>query len=138
MPGNPKILIIEDNELNIKLFCAILKDYELFVARTAEEGIESARRVIPDLILMDIQLPRMDGLTATRIIKSDARLTSVPVIAVTSLAMVGDREKVLSAGFEGYMSKPIEIETLKSTVAALLSFRSEPTTTVDTQGITWS
>lgn len=124
MPGNPKILIVEDNELNIKLFCAILKkDYELFVAKTAEEGIESARRVIPDLILMDIQLPGMDGVSATRIIKGDARLKSVPVIAVTSLAMVGDREKVMSAGFEEYMSKPIEIQTLKSIVATLLSLR---------------
>ena len=121
MPMNPKILIVDDNDLNIKLCRAILKDnYQIFTATSAEEGLESAKRILPDLILMDIQLPGMDGLTATRVIKSDDRLKATPVIALTSFAMVGDREKALSAGCDEYLPKPIDIQSLKSTVARLL------------------
>ena len=121
MSVNPKILIVDDNELNIKLCRAILKDsYQIFTATSAEEALESAKRILPDLILMDIQLPGMDGLTATRVIKSDDRLKATPVIALTSFAMVGDREKALSAGCDEYLPKPINIQGLKSTVARFL------------------
>ena len=121
MPENPKILIVDDNELNLKLCCAILKnDYQIFTATSAEEGLESAKRILPDLILMDIQLPGMDGLTATRVIKNDNELKATPVIALTSFAMVGDREKALSAGCDEYLPKPIDIQGLKSTVARFL------------------
>jgi CheY-like chemotaxis protein len=121
MYSNRKILIVDDNELNLKLCCAILKaNYEVLTAATAEEGLEKARRIRPDLILMDIQLPGMDGLTATQAIKSDDDLKAIPVVALTSFAMVGDREKALSAGCEEYLAKPIEIQGLKSMVARFL------------------
>ena len=121
MTVNPKILIVDDNDLNIKLCRAILKDnYQIFTATSAEEGLESAKRILPDLILMDIQLPGMDGLTATRAIRSDDQLKETPVIALTSFAMVGDREKMLSAGCDEYLPKPIDIQGLRSTVARFL------------------
>jgi CheY-like chemotaxis protein len=121
MSGNPKILIVDDNELNIKLCSAILRSsFQVFTAGSAEAGIESARRIRPDLILMDIQLPGMDGLTATRAIRSDDDLKAIPVVAVTSFAMVGDREKALDAGCDDYLAKPIDIQALKSTVARFL------------------
>ena len=121
MTKNPKILIVDDNELNLKLCSAILKhSYQIFTATSAEEGLESARCILPDLILMDIQLPGMDGLTATREIRSDNDLKATPVIALTSFAMVGDREKALSAGCDDYLPKPIDIQGLKSTIARFL------------------
>lgn len=121
MSGNPKILIVDDNELNIKLCSAILRNnYQIFTATSAEEGLEIARRILPDLILMDIQLPGMDGLTATQAIKSDDDLKAIMVIALTSFAMVGDREKALSAGCDEYLPKPINIQNLKAMVARFL------------------
>jgi two-component system cell cycle response regulator DivK len=121
MSENLKILIVDDNALNVKLCCAILKDrYQVFTAATAEEGLNSARRILPDLILMDIQLPGMDGLAATRVIKSEDALKTIPVIALTSFAMVGDREKALSAGCDEYFPKPIDIKGLKAMVARFL------------------
>lgn len=121
MNEHRKILIVDDNELNIKLCAAILRsDYQVFTAASAEEGLESARRIQPDLVLMDIQLPGMDGLTATREIKNDEALKRTPVIALASFAMVGDREKALSAGCHDYLPKPIDIQRLKSTIAHFL------------------
>jgi CheY-like chemotaxis protein len=121
MTKNPKILIVDDNELNLKLCSAILKHgYQIFTATSAEECLEIARRILPDLILMDIQLPGMDGLTATRAVRSDNDLKATPVIALTSFAMVGDREKALSAGCDDYLAKPIDIQGLKSAVARFL------------------
>lgn len=125
MSAKFKILIVDDNALNIKLCQAILKDsYQVFSASTAEDGLESARCLFPDLILMDIQLPGMDGLTATRTIKSDNALKKIPVIALTSFAMVGDREKALSAGCDEYLPKPIDIQGLKIMIARFLKENS--------------
>jgi two-component system cell cycle response regulator/two-component system cell cycle response regulator DivK len=124
MTEKRKILIVDDNELNIKLCSAILRnDYQISTAASAEEGLESVRRSQPDLILMDIQLPGMDGLTATRAIKNDEGLNTIPVIALTSFAMVGDREKALAAGCDDYLPKPIDIQRLKSTIARFLDGR---------------
>ncbi|MDZ7599589.1 MAG: response regulator [Desulfobacterales bacterium] len=121
MLEKPKILIVDDNPLNIKLCSAILmKKYDVFKAASAEEGIESARRILPELILMDIQLPGMDGLTATGVIKNDDHLRSIPVIALTSFAMVGDREKALEAGCDEYLPKPLDISKLQALIAHFL------------------
>ena len=112
-----KVLIIEDNELNRKLITSLLhlKNYQVLEAEDAETGIEMARKYVPDLILMDIQLPGMDGLTATRVLKNDIDLKNIPIVAVTSYAMSGDEDKAIAAGCVGYITKPIETrEFIKS------------------------
>jgi len=105
------ILIIEDNAMNVKLMRDLLqaKGYQTKEVETAEEGIALAREEKPDLIIMDIELPGMDGLQATGILKADPLTKNVPVLAVTAYAMKGDREKALAAGCDGYIAKPIEI-----------------------------
>jgi CheY-like chemotaxis protein len=109
MPNN-RILVIEDNELNMKLVTALLKiaHYEILQAGDAETGIRLARSHHPTLILMDLQLPGMDGLAATRLLKADAELENTPIIALTSYAMQGDEAKAKAAGCNGYISKPID------------------------------
>ena len=104
------VLVIEDNELNMKLVRSLLqlKNYQILEAVNAEKGLQLARKNRPDLILMDIQLPGMDGLEATRSIRDDASLKDLPVIALTSYAMQGDQDKALEAGCNGYVSKPID------------------------------
>ncbi len=108
--GGKRILVIEDNEMNMKLVRTLLEigGYRVLEVRDAETGIEVARRDKPDLILMDIQLPAMDGLEATRLIKRDPEIQHIPVIALTSYAMQGDEKKALEAGCSGYISKPID------------------------------
>jgi len=108
-----KILIIEDNEQNLYLMTFILENngYEVVQARDGREGIESAGRIKPALILLDIQLPVMDGFAVARELKSNPALADVPIVAVTSYAMAGDREKCLDAGCVGYITKPINPET---------------------------
>ena len=103
------ILVVEDNDLNMKLVKAILTPcgHEILTAEDAESGLRLAREHRPDIVLMDIQLPTMDGLEATRILKADPDLKDVPVIAITSYAMQEDRQKSLAAGCDGYISKPI-------------------------------
>lgn len=119
---NKTILIIEDDKLNMKLFKVLLQHekYHILEAFDAEKGIELARKQKVDLILMDIQLPDMDGLDATRIIKEDPELKDIPVVALTSCAMHGDDKKALQAGCVGYMSKPIDINTFSQTVSQYL------------------
>ena len=104
------VLIIEDNELNMKLVRSMLNlsPYQVLEAKDAEDGILLAREHSPDLILMDIQLPGIDGLDATKIIKKDPMLKHIPVVALTSYAMQGDEEKAISAGCTGYIAKPID------------------------------
>lgn len=104
------VLIIEDNQLNMKLVRSMLTlaHYQVLEAKDAEDGILLAREHLPDLILMDIQLPGIDGLDATKIIKDDPILKHIPVVALTSYAMQGDEEKAISAGCNGYIAKPID------------------------------
>ena len=104
------VLIIEDNELNMKLVRSMLQlaHYEIVEAQNAEDGIKLAGMHLPNLILMDIQLPGIDGLDATRIIKKDPNLAHIPIVALTSYAMQGDEEKAISAGCTGYIAKPID------------------------------
>ena len=108
-----KILVIDDNELNVKLVRGLLKIKSAHVleALDAETGIRLAQADPPDLILMDIQLPGIDGLQATELIKQDPNLKSIPVIALTSYAMRGDKEKALKAGCCDYISKPIDTQS---------------------------
>jgi two-component system, cell cycle response regulator DivK len=113
-----KILIVEDEPKNLKLFRDLLQKigYETTEATDGEQGVELARTTKPDLILMDIMMPKMDGLEATRIIKANATTKDIPIIALTSYAMKGDRERTLEAGCDGYIAKPVDIRELLKTV----------------------
>jgi len=117
-----KILIVEDNPANMKLASNILAKagYETLEAADAEAGIQFVRNETPDLILMDIQLPGMDGLTATRLLKGDQNTRHIPIIALTAFAMKGDEEKMLSAGCDGYIPKPIRYKEFLKTVETFL------------------
>ena len=109
-----KILIVEDNENNRCLLRDILTfhGHEVLVAADGQVGVALARELMPDLILMDIQMPGMDGMTATGILKGDPVTSGLKIIALTSFAMQGDQEKFLDAGFDGYLSKPINTREL--------------------------
>jgi len=117
-----RILVIEDNETNMYLIGFILRKngHEVVEARTGEEGLELAIKDKPDLVLMDIQLPGIDGLEATRRIRESEADSEVPVIALTSYAMTGDREKSLAAGCTGYIEKPINPDTFMSEIEKYL------------------
>jgi len=110
--ANELVLIIEDNEKNRKLVRDVLqvKGYKTIETETAEEGIKLAIEQLPALILMDIQLPGMDGITALKQLKADAKTKSIPVIAVTASAMTYNRQTMLAEGFDGYQSKPISVK----------------------------
>ncbi len=116
------ILIVEDERLNMKLFRDLLQvnGYATLKARNGRQGVEIAREKQPDLILMDIHMPVMDGLEATRILKADPVTASIPIIALTSGAMASDREKAVQAGCDGFMSKPIDIHDFLEMVASEL------------------
>jgi len=118
-----RILVVEDNEKNMYLICYILEamGHRTMKAVTGEEGVEMADREQPDLILIDIQLPGIDGLEATHRIRASKSSASIPIIAVTSYAMTGDRERLLSAGCNGYIEKPINPETIMSELSGYLA-----------------
>lgn len=120
-----KILVVEDNPLNMKLINVILRGegVEVLAAENAEEGIEICKTCQPDLVLMDIQLPGMDGLEATRIIKNNKQLNHLPVVALTAHAMEGDEEKAYEVGFDGYITKPIDTDTFMESVRSYLKPR---------------
>jgi CheY-like chemotaxis protein len=107
--GKPLLLVVEDNPDNMLTVKAILADnYRVIEASDGREGVEMARKHMPDLILMDIALPGMDGVEAFKAIRNDARLQHVPIIALTASAMVSDRETILAHGFDAYVAKPID------------------------------
>jgi len=108
-----RILIIEDNEQNLYLLSFLLEQngYQVLQAKDGLAGIELATQTLPDMILLDIQLPGMDGYAVAQILRSNESLVHVPIIAVTSYAMVGDRERGLAAGCNGYIEKPINPDT---------------------------
>ncbi|MFZ5918267.1 MAG: response regulator [Chloroflexota bacterium] len=119
-----KILIIEDNEQNLYLTTFILEKhgYEVVQAQDSREGIALAAQVAPALILLDIQLPGMDGYAVARELRGNPSLMRVPIVAVTSYAMVGDRERVMAAGCAGYIEKPINPETFIAEIEQYLRF----------------
>jgi two-component system, cell cycle response regulator DivK len=114
-----RVLVIEDNQDNMTLITDVLTslDYVVLRATDGEQGVDAAQREQPDLILMDLSLPRMDGWTATRQIKSNPELSRIPIIALTAHAMVGDRERALEAGCDDYLSKPINLRELAGKLA---------------------
>jgi len=113
-----KVLVVEDDPKNLKLFRDLLQrfGFEVTEATDGEMGVEAARSGQPDLILMDIMMPKMDGLEATRIIKADPETKHIPVVALTSFAMSGDRERALAAGCDDYIAKPVDVRQLIGTV----------------------
>lgn len=117
-----RILIVEDNDLNLKLFRDLLgaHGYETIETKEGMEAITLTRSERPDLILMDIQLPEISGLDVTRRIKADEEVRKIPIIAVTAFAMKDDEEKILAAGCEAYISKPISIMPFLNTVRRFL------------------
>ena len=116
------ILIVEDNPANMKLATFLLESagHTVLSAKDAEAGLTLARAEHPSLILMDIQLPGMDGLAATALLKSDAGTRDIPVIALTALAMKGDEERIRAAGCDGYIAKPMRYQSFLATIAAHL------------------
>lgn len=121
------ILVIEDNPANMKLAVAILTGagHAVHEAVDALAGIDHVKAQPPDLILMDVQLPGVDGLTATRALKADPATRDIPVIAVTAFAMRGDAEKILAAGCDGYLAKPVRYRELLDCVEAVLAAQAQ-------------
>ena len=113
-----KILVVEDNDRNMKLFRDVLgaTGYRTLEATTGGEAVALASEHTPDLVLMDIQMPDVDGVEALRRLRADERTAAIPVLAVTAQAMQGDREHFLAEGFDGYLSKPVNVRELIGTV----------------------
>jgi CheY-like chemotaxis protein len=117
------ILLVDDNPINLKLASEVLMagGYDTVTAADAEHARELLNTLLPDLILMDIALPGMDGLSLTKLLKAEPRLCHVPIVALTAYAMRGDDLKALAAGCEGYISKPIDTRVLVEQVAAIIA-----------------
>ena len=113
-----RILVVEDNEKNMKLFRDVLvaTGYRTLEATSGSEAVDLASEHTPDLVLMDIQLPDLDGVQALGRLRADPRTAGIPVLALTAQAMHGDRERFLAAGFDGYLSKPVDVRELIGTV----------------------
>ena len=122
MTAAPRILVVEDNPMNLELVRDILtaEGYEVLEAADGATGVAIATLERPALILMDLQLPRLDGLEATRLIRADPQLADIPIVAVTAHAMKGDDEKARAAGCDGFVTKPIQVREFTATVASFL------------------
>ena len=120
--ANESILVVDDNPANMKLVSFVLtsRGYDVHTAADATQVLAALETFMPRLILMDVQLPGMDGLTLTRRLKADPRTRDIPIIAVTAYAMRGDEQKARDAGCDGYVTKPINTRTLPDTVAKYL------------------
>ncbi|KQC08316.1 MAG: two-component system response regulator [Smithella sp. SDB] len=121
---NPMVLVIEDNEQNLYLMRFLLEKNGFTVeeAKDGEKGLERARELKPNLILLDIQLPKMDGYAVARELRKNNELAGTLIVAVTSYAMVGDRERILAAGADGYIEKPIDPEKFIEQIKELIRF----------------
>jgi two-component system cell cycle response regulator DivK len=120
-----RILVVEDNERNLKLVRDVLQfaGYDVVEARSGEQGVALAQERPPDLVLMDLQLPQMDGAEALRLLRASPRTRDVPVVAVTAFAMKEDRDRAFRAGFDGYLEKPISVRALPEQVRGFLDRR---------------
>lgn len=119
---NQRVLVVEDNRDNMILIVDVLEslDYDVIQAEDGEKGVSLANSERPDLILMDLSLPKMDGWAATRVIKANDELKQIPIIALTAHAMVGDRERALEAGCDDYLTKPIDLRILATMLTTFL------------------
>ena len=117
-----KILVVEDNELNMKLFHDLLESqgYDILQTQEGMSALKIAREEVPDLILMDIQLPEVSGMEVAKWIKEDENLNHIPIIAVTAFAMKGDEEKIRDGGCDGYIAKPISVSSFLQTISKYL------------------
>ena len=122
----PKILLVEDNEMNRDMLSRRLerRGFQVVIAVDGQQGVDLARSEVPDLILMDMSLPVLDGWEATRQLKKAAETRGIPIIALTAHAMAGDREKALEAGCDDYDTKPIDLPRLLGKIEALLQRKS--------------
>jgi|SRR5882724_4593380 len=125
-----RILVIEDNEMNMRLASIILVNagHEVLSACDATSGLEAARAGSPDIVLMDIQLPGVDGLAVTRELKADPATAALPILAVTAFAMKGDKERFLAAGFDGYLAKPYRSKDLLQAIEQTIARYGVPST----------
>jgi CheY-like chemotaxis protein len=125
---SPPVLVVEDDEESRRLLCELftLRGYDVVPAATANEAIALAAEISPRLVMMDIQLPDMTGTDALTALRADPVTARIPVVAVTAFAMQGDRERLLAAGFDGYLSKPISVHTLVDEMASLLGDGRNP------------
>ena len=123
-----QILVVEDNERNLKLVRDVLlfAGYDVISAQSGEQGVALARERVPDLVLMDLQLPAMDGTEALRILRADPLTREIPVVAVTAFAMKDDRERALDAGFDSYLEKPINVRAFPELVRGFLHRKEQP------------
>ena len=124
---NKKILVVEDDFMNMRLAQHILEveGYTVLKAATAQEALEQIESTLPDLVLMDAQLPDMDGMTVVRILRENAITRDITILALTACAMKGDRERMLHMGCDGHISKPIDVQDFIDTVRRLLSSKTE-------------
>ncbi len=123
MNQKKKILLVEDNEFNRKIVRDLLsrQPYDLLEAQDGEAGVEAARRELPDLIIMDVQLPKISGLDATRRIRAEPAIAKIPIIVVTSFALSGDDKKAMDAGASAYLAKPYSPRQLLEAIRKMLS-----------------
>jgi two-component system cell cycle response regulator DivK len=126
-----RVLVVEDNELNLRLFCDLLRahDYETEGLRDGREALDRARAFMPDLIVMDIQMPHVTGLELTEAIRADESLSAMPIMAVTAYAGKADEDRIRGAGADAYVSKPISLMRFIETVEGLVTRTSPPATT---------
>jgi CheY-like chemotaxis protein len=124
----PKILLVEDNEMNRDMLSRRLvrRGFEVLIAVDGQQGVDMVKTHTPDLVLMDMSLPVIDGWQAVALLKADAQTKKIPVIALTAHAMTGDRERALGAGCNDYDTKPIELERLLGKIQALLAVKPKP------------
>lgn len=116
-----KVLIADDKDTGRELVRTVLEDsYEVFEASNGVEAVEQARQIVPDLIILDLHMPGLDGFGVVRELRRDARFAATPVMALTASAMMGDRELALAAGFTGYIAKPIRLSALRAEVERML------------------
>jgi two-component system, cell cycle response regulator DivK len=117
-----RILVVEDNPMNLKLFQDVLTayGYEVMAAETGQAALDIVRDLLPDLVILDIQLPDISGLDIARKFKDDDRLKTIPIVAVTSFAMAGDEEKALAMGCDAYITKPISIASFAAEIEKML------------------